>query len=65
VTLGSIIAAIISVHSPTKATTPRPIVPGIAPIRPRMSMTAIHAPAATRSKHAGADRLRHGPTVAR
>ena len=46
---GSIIAAIISVHTPRNATRARPIVPGMTPMSAATAMVATQASAATTS----------------
>jgi hypothetical protein len=56
---GSIIAAIMSVHTPTNPVRPRPIVPGITPICRAMASVTSQAPAAaTRTMTAGNPRRR-------
>ena len=49
VTDGSIMAAIISAQTAANAPTPKPIVPGIEPIRRATTTTPTHAPAAATS----------------
>ena len=56
VTEGSIIAAIISVHTGTNATRPSPIVPVIPAIPRAMATVAAQAPAAAISRSAASRR---------